>query len=67
MDSDEKTSHCCGSYCAAIKFVMQSFCEFVTEACMWPPGKHIHVGLNDSYISSIFIYTGSICSIYLAL
>ena len=39
MDSDEKTLHssqCYGSYCSAIKFVTQSFCEFVTEACMWP-------------------------------
>ena len=32
MDSDEKTLHssqCYGSYCSAIKFVTQSFCEFV--------------------------------------
>ena len=36
MDSDEKTLHssqCYGSYCSAIIFVMQSFCEFVAEAC----------------------------------
>ena len=25
-----------GSYCSAIKFMMQSFCEFVTKACAWP-------------------------------
>ena len=36
MDSDEKTVHssqCNGSYCSVIKFVTQSFSEFVTEAC----------------------------------
>ena len=35
MDSDEKTVHssqCYSSYCSVIKFVTQSFCEFVTEA-----------------------------------
>ena len=47
MDSDEKTVHssqCYGSYCSAIKFVTQSFCEFVTEACTWSSTK-LHVGL----------------------
>ena len=35
MDSDEKTVHssqCYSSYCSVIKFVTQSFCEFVIEA-----------------------------------
>ena len=35
MDSDEKTVHssqCYSSYCSVIKFVTQSFCEFVTDA-----------------------------------
>ena len=46
MDSDEKTLHssqCYGSYCSAIKFVTQSFCEFVTEACTWPCTSYISV------------------------
>ena len=36
MNGDEKTLHssqCYRSYCSAIKFVTESFCEFVTEAC----------------------------------
>ena len=38
MDGDEKNLHssqCYGSYCsaAANKFVTESYCEFVTEAC----------------------------------
>ena len=48
MDSDERTvhsSHCYGSYCSAIKFVTQSFCEFVTEACTWPSKHQLHVGI----------------------
>ena len=48
MDSDEKTVHssqCYGSYCSAIKFVTQSFCEFVTEACTWPSKHQLYVGL----------------------
>ena len=48
MDSDEKTVHslqCYGSYCSAIKFMTQSFCEFVTEACTWPSKHSLHVGL----------------------
>ena len=40
MDSDEKTVH---SYCSAIKFVTQSFCEFVTEACTWPSTSYMSV------------------------
>ena len=46
MDSDEKTLHssqCYGSYCSAIKFVTQSFCEFVTEACTWPSTSYMSV------------------------
>ena len=59
MDSDEKTVHssqCYGSYCSAIKFVTQSFCEFVTEACMWPATCR---SINDS---CIFYYNTSIVS-----
>ena len=39
------SSQCYGSYCSAIKFVTQSFCEFVTEACTWPAMHQLHVGL----------------------
>ena len=46
MDSEEKTIHssqCYSSYCSAIKFVMQSFCEFVIEACTWPSTSYMLV------------------------
>ena len=46
MDSDEKTLHssqCYGPYCSAIKFVTQSFCEFVTEECTWPCTSYMSV------------------------
>ena len=57
MDSDEKTVHssqCYGSYCSAIKFVTQSFCEFVTEACTWPSTSYMSV-YNDSCIAICFL------------
>ena len=61
MDSDEKTVHssqCYGSYCSAIKFVTQSFCEFVTEACTWPATCR---SINDS---CMFYYNISIVSLF---
>ena len=63
MDSDEKTVHssqCYGSYCSAIKFVTQSFCEFVTEACTWPSTSYMSV-YNDS---CMFYYNISIVSLF---
>ena len=48
MDSDEKTLHSSqfyGSYCSVIKFVTQSFCEFVTEACTGHVPATAEVGL----------------------
>ena len=53
MDSDEKTVHssqCYGSYCSAIKFVTQSFCEFVTEACTWPSTSYMSVYKRLMYV-----------------
>ena len=53
MDSDEKTVHssqCYGSYCSAIKFVTQSFCEFVTEACTWPCTSYMSVYKRFVYV-----------------
>ena len=66
MDSDEKTVHssqCYGSYCSAIKFVTQSFCEFVTEACTWPSKHHAATCryINDS---CMFYYNISIFSLF---
>ena len=53
MDSDEKTVHssqCYGSYCSAIKFVTQSFCEFVTEACTWPSTSYMSIYKRLMYV-----------------
>ena len=53
MDSDEKTLHSSqyyGSYCSAIKFVTQSFCEFVTEACTWPSTSYMSVYKRLIYV-----------------
>ena len=53
MDSDEKTIHssqCYGSYCSAIKFVTQSFCEFVTEACTWSSTSYMSVYKRLMYV-----------------
>ena len=53
MDIDEKTLHssqCYGSYCSAIKFVTQSFCEFVTEACTWPSTSYMSVDKRLMYV-----------------
>ena len=53
MDSDEKTVHssqCYGSYSSAIKFVTQSFCEFVTEACTWPSTSYMSVYKRLMYV-----------------
>ena len=52
MDSDEKihSSQCYGSYCSAIKFVTQSFCEFVTEACTWPSTSYMSVYKRLIYV-----------------
>ena len=53
MDSDEKTVHssqCYGSYCSAIKFVTQSFCEFVTEAWTWPCTSYMSVYKRLMYV-----------------
>ena len=53
MDSDEKTVHssqCYGSYCSAINFVTQSFCEFVTEACTWPSTSYMSVYKRLMYV-----------------
>ena len=52
MDSDEKTLHssqCYGSYCSAIKFMTQSFCEFVTEAT-WPCTSYMSVYTTHVYV-----------------
>ena len=64
MDSDEKTVHssqCYGSYCSAIKFVTQSFCEFVTEACTSPSAPATCRSINDS---CMFYYNISIVSLF---
>ena len=48
MDSDEKTVHssqCYSSYCSAIKFVTQSFCEFVTEAWKWLSTSYMYMSV----------------------
>ena len=68
MDSDEKTVHssqCYGSYCSAIKFVTQYFCEFVTEACTWPCTRYMSVYcmINDS-CTCMFYNNISIVSLF---
>ena len=46
MDSDD-SSQCYGS---AIKFVTQSFCEFVTEACTWSCTSYMSVYKRLMYV-----------------
>ena len=57
MDSDEKTVHssqCYGSYCSAIKFVTQSFGEFVAEACTWPSTSYMSVYKRLMYVVLLY-------------
>ena len=53
--------HECRNYFAAnlkaachIKFVTQSFCEFVTEACTWPSTSYMSVYNNNNNNNNLF-------------
>ena len=52
--SDEKTLHSSQCYCSAIKFVTQRFCEFVTEACMWPCTSYMSVYKRLIYVLLLY-------------